>query len=117
MDSTIMTGEIAGEAASGAAHLAVGKIKKRPGHIAAAKRDLKHAGGTVVDNFVTNVKLLAENGGEIAEGFRQKDKRKILNGAKTLGKMAAIGAVTVGAIKIKPDDDDSASNNGNNSNL
>lgn len=105
VDSTILTGQIAGQAASGATDLVVGSLKHKPRNIRNGKEDLFNAGGKVVDNFVTNAKTVIENSGEIIDGVREKDKRKILNGAKTLGKIVAIGTITVGAIKLTPDDD------------
>jgi len=33
--------------------------------------------------------------------MKQHDGKKILNGAKTMGKIAAVGFITVGAIKVK----------------
>lgn len=105
VDSTILTGQIAGQAASGAADIVAGKVRKKPRHIRKGKEDLINAGDQVVTNIITNAKIIIDNSGEIIEGVKEKDKRKILNGAKTLGKMAAIGAITVGTIKVKPDDD------------
>ncbi|MEL7658323.1 MAG: hypothetical protein AAGU75_20705, partial [Bacillota bacterium] len=58
---------------------------------------------TVVDNFVGNVKTVVDNSGEIINGVKEKNSKKILHGAKTLVKVAAVGAITVGTIKIKPE--------------
>lgn len=105
VDSTILTGQIAGQAASGASRVVIGGLKRKPKEINEGKKELINAGDKVVTNIVTNAKIVIDNSGEIIEGVKQKDKRKILNGAKTLGKMAAIGAITVGAVKMEPDDD------------
>mgnify|MGYP000860855979 CR=1 FL=1 len=104
VDSTILTRQIAGEA-SGATDLVVGKIKHKPKHIRQGKKDLINAGEKVVNNFITNTKTIIDNSGEIIEGVREKDKVKIVNGAKTLGKIVAIGTITVGAIKLESNDD------------
>lgn len=119
VDSTILTGEITGEAASGVMHLAAGgaealgefmevekaNSRKKRRHLKAAKRDLKDAGGAVLGNAFTNVKIVAKTSGGIAKGIKEGDKAKVLKGVKTLGKMATIGAITVGAIKIDPEED------------
>lgn len=47
--------------------------------------------------------MIVNNSGDIVKGVKDRDIKRVLNGAKTLGKMAAIGAITVGAIKIEPD--------------
>lgn len=105
VDSTILTGQITGQAVSGATDMVVGKVKHKPKYIVDGKKDLKNAGGKVVNNYVTNAKLIINNSGEIIQGVRQKDGKKIWNGTKTLGKIVAIGTITVGAIKIDPNDD------------
>lgn len=104
VDSTILTGQIAGEAASGATDIVTGKIKGKPRRIYEGKKDLKRAGGKVVNNVVTNCKTIVSNSSEILEGVKEKDTKKIIKGAKTLGKIAAIGAITVGAVKVSGDE-------------
>lgn len=106
VDSTILTGGIAGEIASGATNVISGKVKKSGRKVEEGKEELKSAGTQVVDNFVNNVKAVVDNSGEIIEGVKKKDKKKILRGAKTLAKVAAVGAITVGTIKIKPEEDE-----------
>lgn len=59
----------------------------------------------MVGNFIHNVKTIADNSGEILEGVKEKDHKKILRGVKTLAKVAAVGAITVGAIKVKPEEE------------
>lgn len=100
MDSTILTGEIVGEAASGATNLVAGKIKKQPSKVKKGKKELGSAGGRVVENAVTNVKNVADQSGEILEGIKMKDKKRVAKGLRTLGKMAVVGMLTVGAIKV-----------------
>jgi hypothetical protein len=108
VDSTILTGSIAGQIASGAADMIVGSIQKEPEHIDVGKEDLKSGGRKIINNYVTNAKLILNNSGDIVKGVKNRDIKRVLNGAKTLGKMAAIGAITVGAIKIDPGNNESA---------
>lgn len=103
VDSTILTGSIAGQLASGAADIVAGGVQKEPEHIEQGKKDLRAGGGKIVGNYVNNAKLIINNSGDIVQGVRTRDIKKVLNGAKTLGKVAAIGAITVGAIKIESD--------------
>ncbi len=103
VDSTILTGSIAGELASGAAEVVVGGVQKEPEHIQRGKKDLKAGGGKILKNYVDNAKLVINNSGDIVSGVKNRDVKKILNGTKTLGKIVAIGVITVGAIKIEPD--------------
>jgi len=111
VDSTILTGGIAGEIASGTTNVISGKIKKSDPKVQEGKEELISAGNQVVGNFVNNVKTVVGNSGEIIEGVKEKDKRKIVRGAKTLVKVVAVGAITVGAIKVKPESDDTEKNN------
>lgn len=104
VDSTILTGGIAGDIASGATNVISGKIQKSRRKVEKGKKELKSAGGQVVRNIVTNVRTVVDNSGEILEGVKEKDGRKIMRGAKTLAKVAAVGAITVGAIKVKPEE-------------
>ncbi|MGI6727649.1 MAG: hypothetical protein ACOX4P_03680 [Anaerovoracaceae bacterium] len=106
VDSTILTGQIAGEIASGATDIVVGKVKHKPRKIKRGRKNLINAGGRVVNNFVTNYKTITNNTGEIIEGIHMKDKGKVLKGVKTLGKMAAIGTITVGAIKLDQENEE-----------
>ncbi|GAB1476699.1 hypothetical protein MASR2M70_15350 [Bacillota bacterium] len=108
IDSTILTGSIAGQLASGTADLVSGGIKKNPDHIKQGKKDLKAGGGRIVGNYVSNAKLIINNSGDIVRGAKNRDIKQVLNGAKTLGKIAAVGAITVGAIKIESDRSKSA---------
>lgn len=104
VDSTIMTGGIAGDIASGAANVISGTIQNRRLKVKEGQNELKSAGTQVVNNFVNNVQTVVDNSGEILEGVKEKDRRKIVRGAKTLVKVAAVGAITVGPIKIKPEE-------------
>ena len=103
VDSTILTGGIAGDIASGTANVISGKVQNSRRKVEEGKGELKAAGTQVVENFVNNVQIVIDNSGEILEGVKEKDKKKILRGAKTLAKVAAVGAITVGTIRIKPE--------------
>ena len=106
VDSTIMTGGIAGDIASGTTNVISGTLKKSSRKVEEGKDELKSAGTQVVQNFVSNVQTVVDNSGEILEGVKEKDRRKIIRGAKTLVKVAAVGAITVGTIKIKQEEQD-----------
>lgn len=105
VDSTILTGGIAGDIASGTANVISGKIQHQQEKLEEGKTELKSAGSQVVQNFVNNVKTVVDNSGEILEGVKEKDGNKILRGTRTLAKVVVVGALTVGTIKIKPEDD------------
>lgn len=106
VDSTILTGSIAGEVASGATSLVSGKIRKKPQNVQRGKKDLKSAGDKVVGNFMENVHTLADNSGEILDGMKKRDKRKVKKAVGNLVKVAIIGAITVGAVKTNKEASD-----------
>ncbi len=104
VDSTILTGGIAGDVASGTTNVISGKIEKSRRKVEKGKKELKSAGTQVARNFVSNVRTVVDNSGEILEGVKEKNPKRILRGVKTLAKVAAVGAITVGAIKVKPEE-------------
>ncbi len=118
VNSTIYTGTIAGEIVSGGVELTRGHIEnavsRKKGepltepnpHIAQGTSDLKSGGKKVVGNFVNNAKLVIENGGDVVDGLAHRDMDRVKDGAKRLVKIAAVGMMTVGAIKLAEDDDD-----------
>ncbi len=106
IDSTILTGTIAGNVASGATDFITGAVTKDANKTKEGKDDLVEAGSQMIGNVKTNVKTIIENTGEIVEGAREKDKDKLIHGMKTLAKVAIVGALTVGAVKIKPEYDE-----------
>jgi hypothetical protein len=103
VDSTILTGGIAGDIASGATNVISGTVQSSKIKVEEGKDELKSAGTQVVENFVNNVQTVVDNSGEILEGVKKKDTKKIMRGAKTLAKVVAVGAITVGVIKVKPE--------------
>lgn len=52
-------------------------------------------------NVVDNVKLVAGQAAEVATGLRDGDREKIVEGMKTIGKIAAIELLTVGAVQVE----------------
>lgn len=103
--SSILTGELAGKLASGTVDTVSGKLAKNRPRTDEGVRDLKDGGRRVVNNFLTNVNRIVDNGGEIAGGIKAKDRGKIVGGAKKLVKFAVVGAITVGAIKMTDEKD------------
>jgi hypothetical protein len=108
VDSTIYTGSIVGDIASGTTDLVAGKVTKNQEKVQDGVGTLKEGGSKVVDNFVNNFKLVVGNSGEILEGVKTRDLEKVSHGTKTLAKVVAVGAMTVGAIKIDEDKVDQA---------
>ncbi len=101
IDSTILTGTIAGEIASGTLETAAGALRKNKEQRRRGIRDLKSGGGRVFQNWKDNFYVIKDNGSEILGGIKDRDGRRVLNGTKTLGKVAAIGFITVGAIEVE----------------
>jgi len=101
IDSTIMTGEVAGNVASGAANIISGAVGKDAEKFEEGKKTLKSTGGIIVGNLVTNAKAVVSHSGEIIKGAKEKDSKKVVMATKSLIKFAAVGAITVGVMKIK----------------
>lgn len=57
----------------------------------------------LVGNWIHNAKLVLGESGEIAKGIVHRDKDAIKGGIKTIGQIAVVGALTVGAIRLKQD--------------
>ncbi|MDD2190780.1 MAG: hypothetical protein PHS11_07955 [Eubacteriales bacterium] len=106
IDSSILTGELYGSLASGTTDLISGKIKKNQKKIDEGMGDIKDSGGAIVGNIITSTKTVIDNSGEIVSGIKQRDGRKIVKGAKSLAKYAAVSTITVGSLKIKQSEDD-----------
>ncbi|MBQ8589419.1 MAG: hypothetical protein IJ486_03090 [Firmicutes bacterium] len=100
VDSAILTGEIAGYAMSGAADVVSGAVKRDKTVIKAGGRDLKKAGVAVGKNVVANASVALVEAGNVAIGLKTGDKARVVKGLKTMGKMAAIEFLTVGAIQM-----------------
>jgi len=109
MDSAILTGEIAGHAMSGAADVVTGAVKRDKNVIKAGGRDLKKAGVAVGKNVMANASVVLMEAGNVAIGVKTGDKARVVKGLKTMGKMAAIEFLTVGAIKMDDEKGDISS--------
>ncbi|MDR2089720.1 MAG: hypothetical protein LBP73_10235 [Clostridiales Family XIII bacterium] len=105
VDSAICTGGIAGDLVGGTADVLAGKITRDDARVRAGADDLKAGGRRVADNIADNVRTLADCGGEIAQGIGKRDGKRVLRGAKTLAKVVVVGAVTVGAIRVKQEEE------------
>jgi hypothetical protein len=101
VDSAIYTGSIAGNIVGGTVDVAVGKLTGDEGQTRAGADDVKVGGRQITDNIVGNVKTVAENGMDIALGIKEMDGKRVARGAKTLAKVVVVGALTVGAIRVK----------------
>ncbi|MDR2132979.1 MAG: hypothetical protein LBP30_06490 [Clostridiales Family XIII bacterium] len=108
VDSAICTGGIAGDLVGGTADVLVGKITSDDERVRAGAGDLTSGGRKIAGNIVDNVKTLADCGGEIARGIGKRDGKRVLRGAKTLAKVIVVGAVTVGAIRVKKSEEETS---------
>jgi hypothetical protein len=106
VDSAIYTGSVAGNIVSGTTDAVRGKLEGDEELFRAGTGDLKTGGKQIVGNIADNVKTIAETGGEIAHGVKEMDGKRIARGAKTLAKIVAVGAITVGAVRVKKQDDE-----------
>lgn len=104
IDSTILTGSMAGTIASGTTDAITGKLKNDEKLKDAGVQDLKNTGEQVVDNFVGNFKLIATSGEHILLGVKNKNMGEMKGGIKSLVKVVTVGILTVGAIKIKEEE-------------
>lgn len=101
VDSTILTGKMAGTVVSGASDLIAGAVSQDKEKRDEGITDIKDTGKQVVHNFTGNIKLVAGSGGEILSGVRHGNAKTVKRGFKSLIKVASVGFLTVGAIKIK----------------
>jgi hypothetical protein len=106
VSSSILMGEFTGDIASGTVDAVSGKITKNPSRTKKGLNDLKGCGKKVVNNFVENVHYVADTGVEVARGVKAKDKNRVAKSAKKFAKWVAVGAITVGAIKMTDSDDE-----------
>jgi hypothetical protein len=72
-------------------------------------RSLKGTGKRLVNNFVENVNYIADSSVEITTGILEKDKSRVVKSAKKLVKWAAVGAITVGVVKMADSEEPSES--------
>ena len=100
VDSAILTGEIAGHTMSGAVDVVTGTVKRDKAVVKAGGHDLKKAGVAVGKNLAANASVALMEAGNVYLGVKTGDKARVVKGLKTMGKMAAIEFLTVGAIKM-----------------
>jgi len=106
VDSMIYAGNIAGNLVSGAADLVAGNVRQDKEQVEDGLSDLKDGGKMIVGNWLQNAKLVVGESGDILRGARDRDVEKIKKGFKTIGQIAVVGALTVGAIKLKQEIDE-----------
>lgn len=104
VDSAILTGEIAGHALSGTADVITGAVRRDKETVKNGGRDLKRAGGALVKNVAANASVVLMEAGNVVVGVKTGDRARVVRGLKTMGKMAAIEFLTVGAIKMDAPD-------------
>jgi len=100
VSSSILTGGLTGDAASGTVDAISGKITKNPAKTKEGLNDLKGTGKKILNNFVENVRYVADSGNEIADGLKSKDRKKVIESTKKFAKWVAVGTITVGAVKM-----------------
>ena len=105
-DSLIYFGSIAGNVASGAADVAMGNILKSNTLVDEGIYDLKDGGKMLLGNWLHNAKLVLTESEVIAKGIVHRDKHAVSGGIKTIGQIALVGALTVGAIRLKEDEEE-----------
>ncbi len=106
VDSMIYAGNIAGNLVSGAADLVAGNVRKDRDQVEDGLSDLKNGGKMIVENWLDNTKLVLGESGNVLRGARDGDKEKVGEGLKTIVKLTVVGALTVGAIKLKQEIDE-----------
>ncbi len=114
VDSLIYAGSIAGNLVSGAADVVVGNIQDDKEQVEEGLDDLKGGGKMLVGNWIHNAKLVVGESGDIIKGVRAGDTEKIKEGVKTIGQIAVVGAMTVGAIRLKKDEKEKSENEAEN---
>ena len=108
VSSSILMGGLTGEIASGTALAVSGKVTKNPSKTKEGLGELKGVGKQMVNNIVENVSYIADAGSEITTGILQKDKKRVVKSAKRFAKWVAVGAITVGVVKMAGSDENAA---------
>ena len=106
VDSALLTGEIAGTAVQGAMKAMGGMITDDQTRLEDGLSEMKGAGGQVVGNFVGNLNMVKESGVEILHSVKNRDLKQATKGARRLVKMISVGAIAVGPIKIKEEQEE-----------
>jgi hypothetical protein len=101
VDSALYTGRVAGNIASGATDIVAGGLSGNTEKLRAGAEDIKTGGVQIASGLVDNVKTVAEHSGDILLGVRDGDGKRVARGAKTLLKVIAVSAVTVGIVRVR----------------
>lgn len=104
VDSFIYFGSIAGGLASGAADVVVGNLREDVSQVDTGLDQIVDGGKKLVGNWIHNIKLVAGEGKHVVKGIKTKDIKQVKQGIRTMGRIAAVGAMTVGAIRLKDED-------------
>ena len=105
VSSSILMGGLVGNAASGAVDAVSGKVMGDSEKTKEGLDDMAETGKALVNNVVENVKYIADSGVEIASGIQARDKPRVIRSTKKLVKWAAVGAITVGVVKMTDADE------------
>ncbi|TCN01039.1 hypothetical protein EV294_101491 [Paenibacillus sp. BK033] len=97
---TAKTGELAGRAASGVWDVGAGLISADKQQTKTGLHDLGDAVTITVKGAGQGIEYVVESGKEVVTGMKENDKQLIKDGAKKLGKAAAVSIIAVGVIDI-----------------
>ncbi|SFJ57761.1 hypothetical protein SAMN02799624_05065 [Paenibacillus sp. UNC496MF] len=97
---TAKTGELAGRAASGVWDVGAGLITADKQQAKTGFEDLGDAVTTTVRGAGQGIEYVVQSGKDVVTGIKENDKRLMKEGAKKLGKAAAVSILAVGAIDV-----------------
>jgi len=100
VSSSILMGGLTGDVASGTADIVSGQVTKNAEKTKEGLDDLKGVGKKLVNNVVENANYIVDSGSEIATSIKEKDTNRAVRSAKKLAKWVAVGAITVGVVKM-----------------
>ncbi|MBO7744497.1 hypothetical protein I8J29_09840 [Paenibacillus sp. MWE-103] len=97
---TAKTGELAGRAASGVWDVGAGLITSDKQQAKTGFEDLGDAVTTTVRGAGQGIEYVVQSGKEVVTGMKENDTRLMKEGAKKLGKAAAVSIIAVGVIDM-----------------
>ncbi|MFC4808199.1 hypothetical protein [Paenibacillus sp. GCM10023250] len=97
---TAKTGELAGQAASGVWDVSAGLITADKQQAKAGFDELGVAATTAVRGAGQGIEYVVESGKEVVTGMKENDTQLMKEGAKKLGRAAAVTILAVGVIDI-----------------
>lgn len=97
---TAASGDILGQAAGGLWEIGAGLVQKNEPRTREGFGELSQAVGDTVDGVGRGVEYILDNGREMISGLQEGDRERLKQGAKNLGKMAAVGALAIGVIEL-----------------